>query len=748
MLFCTATQNQVEVVMDCLREFSMESGLDINLDKPKLYASQNIQRHVAASLSNACGIPLTSDLGVYLGVHILHGRQTKDTYKYLLEKIQVKLSSWKQKLLSMAGRRVLVQSVTSAIPTYTMQELKGQNLNGILPPELVRLPYLKNIDLTRNYRSGPIPPEWGSMQQIEHISLLGNRLTSSIPKQIGSLSALKIFTVEFNKLSGTLPSELGNLASIENLFLSSNNFIGELPTSFAKLTSLKDFRINDNRFIGRIPGFIQNWANLEKLLIHASGLMGPIPSNISELAQLIDLRISDLNGIDQAKFRPLTSTKLKTLILRSCNVTAELPEYLGKMTSLTALDLSFNKLSGKIPESFTNLMVTTNYIYLTGNLLTGPIHPWILQSSKSIDLSYNNFTHWSASCPQQRVNLFASYPGSNEPGIFSCLRRSKCQKKRYHLRINCGGDKVIVNKTTYEEDTKQEAASRLVVHDGGDWALSSTGHFFDDKQSVDSFILMTNSGLSMKDSELYISARFSAISTYYAFCMGNGNYTVNLHFAEIRFTDDKTCRSLGRRIFDIYIQGKLVQKDFNIVDKAGGVGKAIMRNFSATVTKGTLEIRLYWAGKGTTDIPVKGVYGPLISAITINPDFTPPFENWGMVVGILVGAAFAILLISGILWWKCCLRQKNTLEQDLKGLGLQTGSFSLRQIKAATNNFDPANKIGEGGFGPVYKGHLTDGKAIAVKQLSTKSKQGNREFVNEIGMISTLQHPHCYSFKD
>ncbi|GLT70676.1 hypothetical protein SLA2020_427380 [Shorea laevis] len=123
MLFCTATQNQVAMVMDCLREFSLESGLDINLAKSKLYASPNLQRHVAASLSNACGIPLTRDLGVYLGVPILHGRQSKTTYKYLLEKIQVKLSGWKQKLLSLAGRRVLVQSVTSAIPTYTMQSI-------------------------------------------------------------------------------------------------------------------------------------------------------------------------------------------------------------------------------------------------------------------------------------------------------------------------------------------------------------------------------------------------------------------------------------------------------------------------------------------------------------------------------------------------------------------------------------------------------------------------------------------------
>ena len=41
-------------------------------------------------------------------------------------------------------------------------------------------------------------------------------------------------------------------------------------------------------------------------------------------------------------------------------------------------------------------------------------------------------------------------------------------------------------------------------------------------------------------------------------------------------------------------------------------------------------------------------------------------------------------------------------------LGLKTGYFSLRQIKAATNNFDPANKIGEGGFGPVFKVNLID----------------------------------------
>lgn len=60
-------------------------------------------------------------------------------------------------------------------------------------------------------------------------------------------------------------------------------------------------------------------------------------------------------------------------------------------------------------------------------------------------------------------------------------------------------------------------------------------------------------------------------------------------------------------------------KDFNIEDEAGGVGKAVVKNFTAAVTGNTLEIRFYWAGKGTSAIPVRGVYGPLISAISVNP---------------------------------------------------------------------------------------------------------------------------------
>ncbi|XP_076919891.1 G-type lectin S-receptor-like serine/threonine-protein kinase SD1-1 [Bidens hawaiensis] len=66
--------------------------------------------------------------------------------------------------------------------------------------------------------------------------------------------------------------------------------------------------------------------------------------------------------------------------------------------------------------------------------------------------------------------------------------------------------------------------------------------------------------------------------------------------------------------------------------------------------------------------------------------------------------------------------------------------FSLSTLVAATNNFSDSNKLGQGGFGPVYKGCLKDGREVAVKRLSTSSSQGVEEFRNEVVFISRLQH--------
>ncbi|KAF8402671.1 hypothetical protein HHK36_010760 [Tetracentron sinense] len=68
--------------------------------------------------------------------------------------------------------------------------------------------------------------------------------------------------------------------------------------------------------------------------------------------------------------------------------------------------------------------------------------------------------------------------------------------------------------------------------------------------------------------------------------------------------------------------------------------------------------------------------------------------------------------------------------------------FSYNAMRYATGDFHPSNKIGGGGFGVVYKGVLRDGNQVAIKSLSAESKQGTREFLTEIEMISNIQHPN------
>ncbi|KAJ7946214.1 Cysteine rich receptor like kinase [Quillaja saponaria] len=80
---------------------------------------------------------------------------------------------------------------------------------------------------------------------------------------------------------------------------------------------------------------------------------------------------------------------------------------------------------------------------------------------------------------------------------------------------------------------------------------------------------------------------------------------------------------------------------------------------------------------------------------------------------------------------------KDARNQDNSG---EMQHFNLSTIQAATNNFSDENKLGEGGFGPVYKGKLISGQEIAVKRLSFSSRQGLEEFKNEVMLVVKLQH--------
>ncbi|XP_028776278.1 cysteine-rich receptor-like protein kinase 10 [Neltuma alba] len=117
----------------------------------------------------------------------------------------------------------------------------------------------------------------------------------------------------------------------------------------------------------------------------------------------------------------------------------------------------------------------------------------------------------------------------------------------------------------------------------------------------------------------------------------------------------------------------------------------------------------------------------------------------GAVVAIVVPTSVAVLVfIVGI----CCLRKRTTKKYDSVAEGksafdignVDSLQYDFSTIEAATNKFSVVNKIGEGGFGGVYKGTLANGLEIAVKRLSRRCRQGVEEFKNEVEVLARLQH--------
>ncbi|CAA0307215.1 unnamed protein product [Arabidopsis thaliana] len=120
-----------------------------------------------------------------------------------------------------------------------------------------------------------------------------------------------------------------------------------------------------------------------------------------------------------------------------------------------------------------------------------------------------------------------------------------------------------------------------------------------------------------------------------------------------------------------------------------------------------------------------------------------------IVASIVSISVFMILVFASYWYWRYKAKQNDSnhipleTSQDAWREQLKpqdVNFFDMQTILTITNNFSMENKLGQGGFGPVYKGNLQDGKEIAIKRLSSTSGQGLEEFMNEIILISKLQH--------
>lgn len=122
---------------------------------------------------------------------------------------------------------------------------------------------------------------------------------------------------------------------------------------------------------------------------------------------------------------------------------------------------------------------------------------------------------------------------------------------------------------------------------------------------------------------------------------------------------------------------------------------------------------------------------------------------------------FCVFAVMGVFWGVLYLRSRSKagetnpdIEAELDNCAVNPQKFKLRELKRATGNFGAENKLGQGGFGMVFKGKWK-GRDIAVKRVSEKSHQGKQEFISEITTIGNLNHRNlvkllgwCYERKE
>lgn len=111
----------MNVVNECLESFCKASGLKVSIEKTKLFCSRNINHIIKSDLSRSSGFMLSGNMGKYLGIPLHHTRVNRNTYQFVIDKVRKRLSIWKLKKFSFAGKTTLVQSVLNTIAIYYMQ---------------------------------------------------------------------------------------------------------------------------------------------------------------------------------------------------------------------------------------------------------------------------------------------------------------------------------------------------------------------------------------------------------------------------------------------------------------------------------------------------------------------------------------------------------------------------------------------------------------------------------------------------
>ncbi|XP_060174141.1 receptor-like protein Cf-9 [Lycium barbarum] len=311
-------------------------------------------------------------------------------------------------------------NISSTIPPnisscLTTLWLIDTSLYGIIPQNIFHQPNLESLRLEENDQlSGYFPKtKWNSSASLIELGLGGVNFSDNLPESLGYLTSLQYLALYSCNLWGEIPESLSNLTGIKHLIISNNSLNGTIPSwIFSQLPSLstldlgnnnfsgqlEDFKYNalvwidlsDNQLQGHLPKSIKNLVNLTRLYLSYNNFSGHVDVSLfSDLKYLtrLDLSYNRISLTNENKVKSTLPESLKYLQLAACKV-KEL-EFLSSAKQLLVLDLSYNKLQGRIPDwTWSSWKFSLINLNISHNMLTS-VDSIPLQSVSIIDLRSN-----------------------------------------------------------------------------------------------------------------------------------------------------------------------------------------------------------------------------------------------------------------------------------------------------------------------------------------------------------------------
>ncbi|KAH9659118.1 putative LRR receptor-like serine/threonine-protein kinase [Citrus sinensis] len=545
-------------------------------------------------------------------------------------------------------------------------------------------PHISGIIMESVGLTGKIPERVAAMTYLQILDLSDNTIHGSIPYQIGYLFQLITLDLSKNQLTGTIPTSLGNLRNLEMLDLGQNLLTGKIPPSLGRLSSLQTLELWSNQLSGEIPRELGELSQLGVLSVPENGLRGTLPPELGKLSNL------------------------EELWLTSNNLRGDLPKDYENLKNLTILYVSDLQTMGfSFPKS-ANLSSISS-LTLRNCSITGSIPPYIANWNQLgyLDLSFNNLT---GGIPNTLKKLFLSelyLTGNMLNGTLPDWIYSNVKKKgdlAYNEFIFPEPEthktfpEEIVRKYCPDGQKKSQYNDNLHINAGGD-KHHREGFWYEADKSTSNF---------------YVNE-----PEY------NWGYSCNGHFYADSMVDSRafiqkvTC---GAAVIDasLYDEARLCPNSLKYYGFC-------LRNGNYTVS--LLFSEIVFAKNDDYSSSAKRVFD-----IYIQVDFGVSRSRLSKIgiVAIVLGAVLALILFLALMWRLGWIGDR---ELRVTTVNLRGKSYTLKQVKVATRNFSPRNA------------ELPD-QTVAVKMLSSQSKQVIDQIGTEVYALTTLKHENIVEFLD